>query len=71
MSTQFLRQRVEFVRNELLDIVLPRHGVGGFCVPILRAFVSSVEVVTQLRVRIDARLDQLGPVLVQPSSLGE
>ena len=68
---KFLCQRVEFVRNEFLDIVLPRHDVSGFRVPILRTSVSTVEVVAQPPVRIDARLDQLGPALVQPSSFGE
>ena len=71
MSSKFLRQRVEFERNEFLDIVLPRHDVSGFRVPILRTSVSSVEVITQLPACIDARLNQLGPVLVQSPSLSE
>jgi len=71
MSTQFLRQRVKFVRDELLDIVFPCRDVSGFRISILRPFVSSIEVVTQVLAGIDTRLDQLGPVLVQPSSLGE
>ena len=71
MMAKFLCQRVEFERNEFLDFVLPRYDVSGFRVPILRTSMSSVEVVTQLPACIDARLDQLGPVLVQSPSLSE
>jgi len=59
------------MRSEFLDIVFPCRYVSGFRVPILRPFVSGIEVVTQVLAGIDARLNQLGPVLVQPSSLGE
>lgn len=45
MSTQFLRQRDEFVRNEFLDIVFPCRDVSGFRIPNLRLFVSRIEVV--------------------------
>lgn len=57
MSTQLLRQRVEFVRNEFLDVIFPCHDVSGFRIPILRAFVSRIEVVTQVLAGVDARLD--------------
>ena len=71
VSIQFLRQQLTFVLSEFLDLFSPRLGVGGFRVPILRALVPVIEVVTQILAGIDARLDQLGPILVQPSSLSE
>ena len=67
MLGNLLRQRVEFAVNEPLDIISPCHHVGGFRVAIPRLLVSPIEVVTQTSVGVDARLDQLGVVLVQLS----
>ena len=71
MSAHFTRQQLALVLYELLDLGCPRCGIDGFRVPILRALVTCIKVVTQILAGVDARLDQLGSVLVQPSSLGE
>ena len=57
-------QRIEFAVNKHFDLVCPCHGVSGFRVHIPRSLVSLVEVVTQILAGIDARLYQLGVVLV-------
>ena len=69
VSSHFLRQQAAFVLDEFLDLLFPRSGVSGFPVSIFRGFVPPIEVVTQVRAGVDARLDQLSPVLVYPSGL--
>ena len=71
MSTYFLRQQVEFILNEVLDLFFPCCGISVFRVAILCDLVSLIEVVTQILAGIDTGLDQLGFVSVQVSSLRE
>ena len=46
MSAHFLRQPVEFILNESLNLGFPRHGISVFRVAIFRTLVSLIEVVT-------------------------
>jgi len=46
VSTHFLRQPIEFVLNESLDLGFPRRGIGVLRVTIFRTLVSLIEVVT-------------------------
>ena len=71
VSTHFLREQVKLVLDESLDLVLPRHRISSFCIPILRDPVSPIEVVTQILTGIDTRLDQLGFLFVQAPDLSE
>ena len=71
VSNHFLRQQAAFVLDEFLDILFPRSGVSGLRVPILRGLVPPIEVVTQGRAGVHARLDQLSPVLVQLSKFSQ
>ena len=60
-----------FVPNESLDLLCTCHSVGGLRIPIIRALVSLIKVVTQILAGVHALLDQLSSVLVQLSSLSE
>ena len=71
VSTHFLRQQPALVLNKFIDFLSPRCSVGGFRVLILLAIVSFIEVVTQILAGVQARLDQLSLVLVQPPLLSE
>ena len=71
MSTHFLRQPVEFVLEESLNLGFPRRGISVLRVTILRTLVSLIEVITYVFAGIDTGLDQLGFVFVWVSSLRE